>query len=380
MTLKLIGKNAIKFVLVVMILGIITACSSEQSSSDSDSNSDDSSTNNSENQGDGSSDNSKEMEETISIGTPPVGATYNTVGSGLAKVISENSKIKVSVKPSQGPSAWGPQLNEGQIQLGVGSGPDLAWAFKGINGYQEPMKNLRLLVRGNYLTATGLAVRKNSDIEKVADVKGKRVATYPGAAIGQMLVEATLVANGLTWDDVEPVPIPSLFEGMEALQDRTVDAAFAMTPNTPVSQQVNSQVGLRGPDILDDYSAADIAEVPENLKEEITSRIPGVELTVAKPFGYLTEETLGIKYPAEMVSSSNLSEAAAYEIMQTIWDNYEKLKPVHKWLETWTPEQMFDPTPTLPYHPGAVKFYKDKGIWTEEVDAIQQELLKEAGS
>lgn len=374
MNTKLSIKTVIKLFLVLLALGLIVACSSGDGNSET--NSEDSSASASE----GDSDSSGEMEESISLGTPPVGATYNTVGSGIAKVLSENSSIKVSVKPSQGPSAWGPQLDTGGIQLGVGSGPDLAWAFKGVQGYQKPMKNLRMMVRGNYLSATGIAVREESDIEKVADLKGKKVATYPGAAIGQMGVEATLAANGLTWDDVEPVPIPSLMEGMKALQDRTVDAAFAMTPNTPVSQEVHNQVGLRGPDILDDYSAKDIEDIPQEVEKEITSRIPGVELTVAQPFGYLTEETLGIKYPAEMVASSHLSEDAAYEIMETLWEHYEKLHPTHKWLETWTPEAMFDPTPTIPYHPGAVKFYKDQGIWNDEVDSIQQELLEVAGS
>lgn len=362
MALKMVSKTMFRLLSVVLILALVTACSSGNGGSAS----------NGQDQNEG--------QKTISIGTPPVGASYNAVGSGLAKVISNNSSVRVTVKPSQGPSAWGPQLNKGEIQLGVASGPDLAWAFKGVKGYKKPMKNMRLLVRGNYLTATGIAVRKDSDINSVADLKGKKVATYPGAAIGEMGVEATLVANGLTWDDVQKVPTPSLFEGMKALQDRRVDAAFAMTPKTPVSQQVHNQVGLRGPDLLDDYSAEDIDDVPQEIIDKLTSRIPGVKLTVAQPAGYLKEKTLGIKYPAEMVTSTHLSEDKAYEIMETLWNNYKKLHPVHVWLKSWTPEQMFDPNPTIPYHPGAVKFFKDKGLWNDKVDKIQKSLLEAAGS
>lgn len=316
----------------------------------------------------------------ISIGTTPVGVSYNSVGTGLAKVISTNSDVKMSVKPSNGISAWGPQLNRGEIELGVGSGPDLVWAFRGENGY-ESTKNMRLLVRGNYLSATGAAVRENTSILSISDLKGKKVAAdYPGSAIAKMVLEAALTVNGLGWEDVQKIPIPTTSAGIEAIQDNRVEAAFALTPTTPIAQEVHNAVGMRSIPFLDNVSINDIDKVPQETIDEINSIVPGVRLAVVKANGYIAEDQIGIEYPAQVVASSHLSDQVAYEIMEALWANYKELHPIHDWFTTWTPEEMFDPTPVLPYHPGAVQFFKDKGLWNDEVEKRQEALIKEATS
>ncbi|WP_181350466.1 TAXI family TRAP transporter solute-binding subunit [Thalassobacillus sp. CUG 92003] len=352
-------KRVIRLVPILLILGLITACSGGSSTSNEDNNSN-------------SSDSS---DETLSIGTTPVGVSYNSVGNGLAKVISNNSSLKLSVKPSNGLSAWGPQLDKGTIQLGVGSAPDLAWGFHGQNGYSE-MKNMRALVRGNYLSVTGIAVREDSDIESVADLKGKKIAgDYPGSAIAKLITEAVLEANGMDWDDVTEVPVASTKAGIDALRDNKVDGAFALTPTTPVMEDAHNSVGLKAIDFIDNTSPEDIDEIPQEVIDQVTEVVPGVRFNVSEPKGYIGEKTVSVEYPSQMVASSHLSDDAVYEIVETLWSNYEELQPIHAWFQTWSTDQFFDPNPTVPYHSGAVKFFKDKDLWNDEVDEIQQELL-----
>jgi TRAP-type uncharacterized transport system substrate-binding protein len=98
----------------------------------------------------------KKEKAVLSIGTTPVGASINAVGSGVASVISTNSSsVQMSVKPFAGVSAWVPLLGKGDLDLGFATIPELTWAFKGENGFGA-MKNMRLVVRGNYLKATGI--------------------------------------------------------------------------------------------------------------------------------------------------------------------------------------------------------------------------------
>jgi uncharacterized protein len=365
MSFKKGRKKVFGLVLIALLMIFVTACGGNKTTNTTGSNSD-----------------KKEDKETtktnevLSIGTTPVGVSYNAIGNGLAKVISTNSSLKISVKPSNGVSAWGPQMEKGEIQLGVGSGPDMAWAFKGENGYQ-PVKNMRLLVRGNYLSVTGAAVRKDSDINSVADLKGKRVsADYPGSAIAKMILTAVLQVNGLSWEDVKGVPIPTTAAGIEALQDNRVDAAFALTPTTPIVQEVHNAVGLKSINFLDGVTPDKIKDVPQSVMDEINEVVPGVRLTAVKAQGYIAEEAVGVEYPSQMVASALMDDEAVYELMETLWANYEELQPIHAWLATWAPETMFDPNPTVPYHPGAVKFFKDKGLWNDDVEKVQQELLK----
>ncbi|PLS17042.1 hypothetical protein CVD28_13360 [Bacillus sp. M6-12] len=360
----LVSKKAVGILTLILMMIFVTACGGAKSDTETASTE--------------KKNSSKSGNKVLSIGTTPVGVSYNSIGNGLAKVISTNSSLKVSVKPSNGVSAWGPQMNKGEIELGVGSGPDMVWAFKGENGYKRT-ENMRLVVRGNYLGVTGAAVRKNSNIKTIADLKGKRVAAdYPGSAIAKMVLEATLKANGLSWDDVQKVPIPTTAAGIEALQDNRVDAAFALTPTTPIVQEVHNAVGLKSINFIDDVKPEAITDIPQEKVDEITSVVPGVRLAVVKANGYIAEDGVGIEYPSQLVAAAQLSDESVYELMETLWENYKELHPIHLWLKTWVPETMFDPNPTIPYHPGAVKFFKDKGLWNDEVEKIQQELLKQA--
>ncbi|WP_066307167.1 TAXI family TRAP transporter solute-binding subunit [Bacillus sp. FJAT-29814] len=364
MGIRKIGKSAFSLLTIVLVMLFVTACGGNQANN---------STQEKEKP-------AKKSGGVLSIGTTPVGVSYNAIGNGLAKVITTNSSLKISVKPSNGVSAWGPQLEKGEIELGVGSGPDMAWAFKGENGYQ-PTKNMRLLVRGNYLSVTGAVVRKDVDIKSIADLKGKRLSSdYPGSAIAKKVLEAALTVNGLSWDDVKQVPIPTTAAGIEALQDNRVDAAFALTPTTPVVQEVHNSVGLKSINFLDSITPDKIDSVPKSVIDKINEIVPGVRLTKVLAQGYIQEEQVGIEYPSQLVASSHLNDDTVYEIMETLWANYKQLQPIHAWLKTWTPETMFDPNPTVPYHNGAVKFFKDKGLWNDEAEKVQQELLKIAES
>jgi uncharacterized protein len=364
MKLKL-NKNFLLILSLVMLLVFMTACSGGNQTSSTNDNKDK-----------GTETQSKDIKKNISIGTTPVGASINSVGNGIASVVSKNSDVRLTVKPFNGISGWGPSLDKGDIDLGSATAPELAWAFKGEQGFNA-MKNIRLLVRGNYIPVTGFVVREDSGINSNADLKGKRISSdYPGSASAVMLLEAVLAANGLSWDDVKKVPTTSLAAGFESLQNNRLDATYAMAPSTPIAQEVNNSVPLKSFSIIDGVKPSDIDSVPDETIEEFTSRVPGTRLTVVKPSGYIKEDTVGVEYPLQIVSSAHLTDDTVYLLLETLWAHYEELHPVHAWLQTWTPEQMFDPNPTVPYHPGAVKFFKDKGLWTDETDKIQAELIK----
>ena len=55
---------------------------------------------------------------------------------------------------------------------------------------------------------------------------------------------------------------------------------------------------------------------------------------------------------------------------------YKELQPIHPQFRGWKPEIYVNKLATVPYHPGAIKFYKEKGAWTAEHDKLQERLLK----
>lgn len=315
----------------------------------------------------------------ISIATTPVGSSTNSVGNGLASVISLNSDLQVSVQPFAGPTAYVDPLNNGEVMLAIQSAPDMIWAFRGEENYPDPIKNMRLLVRGNFIEVTGAAVRADSGIKTMKDLAGKRVSSeYSGATIGAAVLTAALEANGLSWDDVTPVPTVSYETGVNALRDNQTDAIFALVPTTPLMMDAHNAIGLASVPFLDDYTVDQIDEIPQEVLDKIREHVPGADFTIVEAAGYIQEDQIGIQYPNIFVASAHLSDEAAYTILETLWNHYEELHPIHAWLSTWTPEQMFDPDPEIPYHPGAVQFFKDQGLWNDETDRIQQELMEQA--
>ena len=82
-----------------------------------------------------------------------------------------------------------------------------------------------------------------------------------------------------------------------------------------------------------------------------------------------------IAYPSVMVSTSETSEDVVYTVTKATWENYEEMHAVHPWWDGWTREEMVPVKPAAPYHDGAIKFFKEIGVWTEEHQAAQDELL-----
>lgn len=364
MSKKFVSKKVSLLLSVLLVVSLITACSSSNGASG---------------ESPDSTENNNRSSQRLSIATNPVGSAFNALGNGLASVISLNSDLQASVQPYAGVSAWAPPVNRGEVALGVANGPELIWAYNGENQFKEPLKNLRLIVRGNYIKASGIVVREDSDIHSVNDIKGKRLTSdYPGSLIGKAIIEATLVSNGLSWDDVNKVPTPTIVAGINALQDDRVDGAFALVPSSPVMMEAHNAVGLKGLNFVEGYEPSEIDSIPQDIVAKIQQRVPSARMTTVKPKGYISEEVVAIEYPSMMVGSSHLTDDQVYEIMETLWAKYEDLHPVHAWFKTWSPELMFDPNPSIPYHPGAVKFFKDKGLWNDEVEKVQQELLDNA--
>jgi len=321
---------------------------------------------------------SGDLPKTIGIATHSIGGAYHASGSGVASLISKKTPIIAVVQPFAGPSAWVPIMQSGEVEMGLLSAFDAVCAFKGIYGYEQPYTKLRAVCRGNEMKSTTLSVLDHSDIYKITDLKGKKVATgYGGNKFLHNLTEAMLNSVEMSWDDVVPVPVPGFRTSLRRLREGRIDAGSTGAPTTPAAMELETAKGVR---VLafGDMEPKDIKDgTPPDRKALLKRLVPGCYLSVAKGgIGTVDKDTVLITSPVFFAASIDLSTNAVYTVLNGVWENYKDLHQVHPWLKQWTPETMAADMQPVPYHPGAVKFYKEMGIWTPTMEKRQAQLLE----
>ena len=310
-----------------------------------------------------------DLPKTATLATPAAGSLYNAIGVGLATVISRHSPMTVRVQTSAGPPAWLPSMESGDTDLGVLTSADAVTSYKGIVIYKKRFRNTRILAVGGSLKL-GFYVANNSEIQNLSDLKGKKIpADFPGAPIVKLSSTAALATAGLTYNDIVKVPVADLNAGAQAFLEGRTDAGWH-TVGAPAVEEANARGGG-----IRFISVASTPDAAKRMGELYPGSFPsvvkaGTATGVVKDTAFLTSDIY-------FVAAKTLSDEAAYEILKVIWEKNQDLGPAHPALQEWTRDRMASDKPFIPYHPGAVKFFKEKGIWTKEMDALQAKLLSE---
>jgi TRAP transporter TAXI family solute receptor len=268
----------------------------------------------------------------------------------------------------------------GNPELGSAHTMDAWWAYTGkvsptpvpgqmlgTKPYYQPNPNLRVLMAGPRM-ATGFLVRANSPIKTAKDLVGKRVASgYLGQPSAFVSMVADVLNAGITTlEGFIRVEVPGPVPGVNAVIEGRADATNAAV-GMGVVAEADAAVGVRFlPGSTD----------PKDIKKA-TDVYPGGTYKIWKP------GTAGIKvdtplwtYATFCVTSTHLPDAVAYELLNAWWNYYKETWPLHPACPGWTSEMFVIRDTTVPYHDGAIKFYKEKGVWDAAMDKIQERLLK----
>jgi hypothetical protein len=306
----------------------------------------------------------------IDIATHPTGSITSVVATGWSAILTKNTPMTIVAKPMTGPGVFLPRVNAGEVDIGVDVSNGLSRAWRGDAEWQgKAQKNLRTLWQVMVLNnVPPIVVRKDSKFFKVEDLKGARVASDYGGNVNVVLYFTVAAAGvGMTWDDVIKVPVTSLHEGWVALREGRVDASFGQSLTVPDARETNAAIGIRW------------IGYPRNPEEipEFKKLFPGMKgmLLKPRPGGILDREIWGQNLPFYYVASTHMSEETAYQLVKTAWEHDTEIQPIHPALKRWTHDLMLG-EPVAPFHEGAIRLYKEKGIWTKEMEQKQKELLK----
>jgi TRAP transporter TAXI family solute receptor len=314
----------------------------------------------------------------IVVSTLSPGTMMYAVTSGLAKVASDNSPTTMVVVPGSLVASVPNMDKTGQPMLVLADSNTFYQSYTGKvapeptikgmpakNFYPRACRNLRALMAGSNMTF-GFLARNDSGLEKVEDLKGKRIAWGWAEAPFQLNNTLTSLYNaGLTIDDVKTVPVTTMVTSVQALTDGRLDATNVAVGMGAISE-ADAMVGVH---------FLDQSMNPEAIKQARRCRAGVKVLPVPPGPAGLKRKTFLMASPMVMAASTHLPADVAYALLRVWWDNYEKWQNIHPILKLWTRESFFIKEITVPYHEGAVKFYKEKGLWDAEMDQIQARLL-----
>jgi TRAP transporter TAXI family solute receptor len=307
-----------------------------------------------------------------SIGANPPGTVFYAVASGLAKVATEAGSAALTVQPHTGSSTFLPLIESGELEYGVVNAVDMTLAFRGPSfriGGRNPLPaapGIRLVMRGSPLLIA-LLVKKDSPIRTVQDVRGKRVTgEYPAHLAVWYNMFGLLASGGLTWSDVRVVPVPAVNDGLDALVQGRADVSTFALGGAKV-KEADASVGVR-------FISTDCSPEGEG---RLRKSVPGYYPRWVKAGSStgIVEDTCVVAYDLYLGAGRQVPDAAVEAVLKGIWDNVDKLAPIHPVLREWTRERAVDPDVTIPYHPGAVRFYRERGVWKPGMDQAQQRLL-----
>ncbi len=296
--------------------------------------------------------------ETLTVGTNPQGSLFYSMGAALAKVMTKETDNQYRLAPFAGSSTYIPMINSGRIAYGFANGGEATFAHQGIENFDKrPNENLRL-VGVAISTQTSFAVATDSDIKSIEDLKGKRLGSgYNSGRTFHYYSKAALSSSGMTMDDVKKVPVPSFVKAVGALSEGRVDAALI---------PMNVGVGKKAMAMMDNGWRYLSLNNTEQAKKAVNENLPSARIVALTPnknrTGVTEKPTNMIEVDFYILTGTHVSDENVYNLVKSMITHKSSLGRAFGAFKRFDPEKMAQTNP-VPYHPGAIKAYKELGLW-----------------
>jgi hypothetical protein len=295
--------------------------------------------------------------QTYGIATMQPGTLSHTSAAAIAKVLKEKGGMNVLVQPTAGETTLIPMVSNGEAELGIANINETveAWEGTAVHGKQT---GLRLIGSIHALRGT-FWVRKDSPMQTIADLKGKKVTLgYSAMRTIDKLARAILATGGLTEKDVSPVLVPNVVRGADDFVSGAADMLF-FAFGAPKVREVDATVaGIRALEISESGMAAARKIFPYGY---LTPANPGPFFVgVLKPMNVYAWDNM-------LFTNATVKDEVVYKMIETMENNKADLVAVQPALREFSAAGLYKKY-DIPYHPGALKYFADHKI---EAKALQ---------
>ena len=299
-----------------------------------------------------------------------LGTTGYNQAVAIGAMLRERYNVTLRVIPGQNDVSRLLPLNSGRVDF-TANGVATYFAQEGMFQFANEEwgpQPLRLLMTSNGLSNQGVAVAADIGVTSFAELRGRRVPYVRAAPALNVSMEAYLACGGLTWDDVVRVDFPGYEAKWNGLINGDVDVAFGTTVSGPPFRLEASPRGIHWlPAPHDDAECWQrLQAIGPYFTKHIATR--GASINDANP-----HEAGTYPYPLLTALASQDSDLV-YSLTRVINENYDDFKDSDPGAIGWSVEsQVFDWV--VPYHEGAVAYWREIGVWTDEFDAHNQALI-----
>ncbi|MDE0323296.1 MAG: TAXI family TRAP transporter solute-binding subunit [Candidatus Poribacteria bacterium] len=292
----------------------------------------------------------------VSVGTAPAGGAFFVVGSAIAEVVAGNAPEagwEVTAEATKGTQENIRRIVSGELEFALANAAISYFAVRG-EGAWETEYTIRTVMTlapnvGLFITS------QSSGIRTIQDFDGKRIVVGPAGAGFEYFLKPILAAHGVTYEDF--TPINSHYIGaVDLLADGSAAAAFmgGAIPTPAVTQASTSQNIFFIPldetakqSLFEDYPFFNAITIPANTYKGQT-----------EPFASMNVGAM------HLITAENVDENMVYEFTKTLYTHRAEVVKRHGAGKAINPKNVVKDTGT-PFHPGAIRFYREIGIWNE---------------
>jgi TRAP transporter TAXI family solute receptor len=292
---------------------------------------------------------SPDWPKSLTLGTASPGGVYYIYGDALAKILTEKVGIAINPLPTQGPvhnvklvDSGGAQL--GLITMGVGL---QGWNGTGDWTSGKQLRNMRALFP-MYDTPFQAVVLQRSGITTFAQLDKKRVGVGPKAGTGGTYLPAIMKVLGISTE----MNYGSFDVAATQLLDGSVES-FVTLIGAPVP--AIQQVEAKEPVTFLSLSPEQIDAIRKAMPEFSSSKIAaGTYRSLNKDY-----DTFGVFNFA--IGRADLPDDLVYQLVKAVFESQPRLLKAHSAASETLPQNV-DKNTFLPFHPGAVRYYREIGI------------------
>jgi len=285
--------------------------------------------------------------EKVTIAVGNQGTPWSVVGAAISQVLAD-AGVKSNTELGGGLSNV-VTVSNGRTETGFTMAAVLPMAYEGEKPFPKKIDNIRSI--GSFMVnTTHVLVLKDAEVKDFTSLKGKAYATQPIGNVTTLAFQLALQANGLSESDLKISRGGQNF-GANQLKDRKV-VGFTATTGVPSAAFIDAAQTI-------DISFLPIPPSMLTKIQKLNSGFVSCDIP-ANTYNGQTAAVPTMCTQSMLITNTAVSDADAYFITKTVVDHLDAIKKSHGSVKDLTPAFMAK-TPAIELHPGAMKFYKEKG-------------------